>query len=135
MQECNLERKDPFILNDPEGHYQRGFKRGMLDNLAALTSKHYQESGATEIKGRNCPNEMAIGICKHPSKCHGYTKSPIIAMNVLDPEAKIPGTYAANWPIGKKIGRTGRAGFYPVYLPLRWINRHLRAIAVNRQKM
>ncbi|ASO06386.1 uncharacterized protein DUF1501 [Arenibacter algicola] len=95
--------KDPVLyLNDPKG-ITKEVKREMLDNLAALNDKHYQDSGDPEIKSRIAQYEMAYRMQTSVPNVMDTANEPDYIYEMYGPEAKIPGTYAANCLLARRL--------------------------------
>ncbi|MCK0156429.1 DUF1501 domain-containing protein [Cellulophaga sp. F20128] len=95
--------KDPVLyLNDPKGT-TKDTKRAMLDQLAALNDKHYQEFGDPEIQSRIAQYEMAYRMQTSVPNVMNIDDEPDYIYKMYGTDAKIPGTYAANCLLARKL--------------------------------
>ena len=95
--------KDPVLyLNDPEGISKQS-KRDMLDQIAALNDKHFQESGDPEIQSRIAQYEMAYRMQTSVPDVMNTENEPDYIYKMYGADAKIPGTYAANCLLARRL--------------------------------
>ncbi len=95
--------KDPVLyLNDPEGTTKRT-KRAMLDQLAELNDQHYQKSGDPEIQSRIAQYEMAYRMQTSVPEVMNTEKEPDYIYKMYGADAKIPGTFAANCLLARRL--------------------------------
>ncbi len=95
--------KDPVLyLNDPEGTTKRT-KRAMLDQLAELNDQHYQTSGDPEIQSRIAQYEMAYRMQTSVPEVMNTDKEPDHIYKMYGADAKIPGTFAANCLLARRL--------------------------------
>ena len=95
--------KDPVLyLNDPKGTTKET-KRAMLDKLAALNDKQFQESGDPEIKSRIAQYEMAYRMQTSVPGVMDIDDEPDYIYKMYGTDAKIPGTYAANCLLARRL--------------------------------
>ena len=95
--------KDPVLyLNDPKGISKVG-KRAMLDQIAALNDKHYSESGDPEIQSRIAQYEMAYRMQTSVPEVMNTDGEPDYIYKMYGTDAKIPGTYAANCLLARRL--------------------------------
>ena len=95
--------KDPVLyLNDPEGTTKRT-KRAMLDQLAELNDQHYQTSGDPEIQSRIAQYEMAYRMQTSVPEVMNTDKEPDYIYKMYGADAKIPGTFAANCLLARRL--------------------------------
>ena len=95
--------KDPVLyLNDPDGTSKRT-KRAMLDQLAELNDQHYQESGDPEIQSRIAQYEMAYRMQTSVPEVMNVDKEPDYIYKMYGADAKIPGTFAANCLLARRL--------------------------------
>ncbi|WP_190810796.1 DUF1501 domain-containing protein [Flagellimonas sp. S3867] len=95
--------KDPVLyLNDPKG-ISKETKRSILDNLAELNEKQYQEFGDEEIQSRIAQYEMAYRMQTSVPDVMNTEKEPDYIYKMYGAEAKIPGTYAANCLLARRL--------------------------------
>lgn len=95
--------KDPVLyLNDPEGTTKKT-KRAMLDELAELNDQHYQTSGDPEIQSRIAQYEMAYRMQTSVPEVMNTDKEPDHIYKMYGADAKIPGTFAANCLLARRL--------------------------------
>lgn len=95
--------KDPVLyLNDPQG-ISKSTKRAILDNLAELNEKQYQEFGDEEIQSRIAQYEMAYRMQTSVPEVMNTEKEPDYIYKMYGADAKIPGTYAANCLLARRL--------------------------------
>lgn len=99
--------KDPVLyLNDPDG-VSRSDKRVMLDKIADLNHKHYDEVGDEEIHSRIAQYEMAYRMQMSVPEVMDIKKEPESIIKMYGAEALIPGTYAANCLQARRLAENG----------------------------
>ncbi|MGX1928540.1 DUF1501 domain-containing protein [Flagellimonas sp. 2504JD4-2] len=95
--------KDPVLyLNDPQG-ISKETKRSILDNLAELNEKQYNEFGDEEIQSRIAQYEMAYRMQTSVPEVMNTENEPDYIYKMYGAEAKIPGTYAANCLLARRL--------------------------------
>lgn len=95
--------KDPVLyLNDPKGT-TKDTKRAILDKLAALNEKQYEEFGDPEIQSRISQYEMAYRMQTSVPDVMNIDDEPDYIYKMYGSDAKIPGTYAANCLLARKL--------------------------------
>ncbi len=95
--------KDPVLyLNDPKG-ISKETKRAILDNLAELNEKQYQEFGDNEIQSRIAQYEMAYRMQTSVPEVINTENEPDYIYKMYGADAKIPGTYAANCLLARRL--------------------------------
>ncbi|MEM9648687.1 MAG: DUF1501 domain-containing protein [Bacteroidota bacterium] len=95
--------KDPVLyLNDPKG-ISKSTKRAILDNLAELNEKQYQEFGDSEIQSRIAQYEMAYRMQTSVPEVINTENEPEYIYKMYGADAKIPGTYAANCLLARRL--------------------------------
>lgn len=95
--------KDPVLyLNDPEGTTKKT-KRAMLDQLAELNDQHYQNTGDPEIQSRIAQYEMAYRMQTSVPEVMNTEKEPDYIYKMYGADAKIPGTFAANCLLARRL--------------------------------
>jgi uncharacterized protein (DUF1501 family) len=99
--------KDPVLyLNDPEG-ITRQDKRKMLDKIAELNSMHYDEMQDSEIQSRIAQYEMAYRMQMSVPEVMNLNDEPESVIKLYGAEALIPGTYAANALLARRLAENG----------------------------
>lgn len=95
--------KDPVLyLNDPKG-ISKETKRAILDNLAELNERQYEEFGDNEIQSRIAQYEMAYRMQTSVPEVMNTEKEPDYIYKMYGADAKIPGTYAANCLLARRL--------------------------------
>lgn len=95
--------KDPVLyLNNPDGTTKKT-KRAMLDQLASLNDQHYRETGDPEIQSRIAQYEMAYRMQTSVPEVMNTDKEPDYIYKMYGADAKIPGTYAANCLLARRL--------------------------------
>jgi len=99
--------KDPVLyLNDPEG-MTREDKREMLDKVAELNTAHYDDVLDDEIQTRIAQYEMAYRMQMSVPEVVDLKKEPESVIKLYGAEALIPGTYAANCLLARRLAENG----------------------------
>ncbi len=95
--------KDPVLyLNDPDG-MNKATKRNMLDHLAELNDSGYEDYGDPEIKSRIAQYEMAYRMQTSVPDVISTEKEPDYIYKMYGADAKIPGTFAANCLLARRL--------------------------------
>lgn len=99
--------KDPVLyLNDPDG-ITRKDKRSMLDQVNKLNEQHFHQVGDEEIKSRIAQYEMAYRMQMSVPEVMDLKKEPDSVIKLYGAEALIPGTYAANCLLARRLAESG----------------------------
>ena len=99
--------EDPVLyLNDPDG-MNRQARRDMLDNLAALNHLSYEEFGDPEITTKIHQYEMAYRMQTAVPEVMDLSKEPKAIINLYGDDCKVPGTFAANCLLARKLSESG----------------------------
>jgi hypothetical protein len=99
--------EDPILyLNDPAGTTREG-RRRMLDQLAELNTMAFEESGDPEIKTKIQQYEMAYRMQLAVPELTDLGREPDSIVNMYGPECLVPGTYAANCLLARKLSESG----------------------------
>jgi hypothetical protein len=99
--------ENPILyLNDPEG-LDRHERRKMLDNLAALNDINYKQFGDPEINTKIQQYEMAYRMQTAVPEIMDVSKESDDIVKMYGPECLIPGTYAANCLLARKLSENG----------------------------
>lgn len=99
--------EEPVLyLNDPSG-LDRTRTRKMLDHLAELNSLSYQEFGDPEIQTRIQQYEMAYRMQTAVPELTDVSKEPDDIVKMYGPECLVPGSYAANCLLARKLSEAG----------------------------
>jgi hypothetical protein len=99
--------EDPVLyLKNPEG-MDKNSRRRMLDHLAELNTLSYQEFGDPEIQAKIQQYEMAYRMQSSVPELTDLTKEPDHIIKLYGPECLVPGTYAANCLLARKLSEAG----------------------------
>jgi hypothetical protein len=95
--------KDPVLyLKNPEG-ISSDSRRKMLDRLAELHAIQYEDLGDPEINARVAQYEMAYRMQTSVPEVMDVSKEPESVYQLYGPEAKQPGTFAANCLLARRL--------------------------------
>jgi hypothetical protein len=95
--------KDPVLyLNDPDG-LDRETRRRMLDTFRALEEEQHARVLDPEINARIAQYEMAYRMQASVPEAMQLEDEPDHIFDLYGPEAKIPGTYAANCLLARRL--------------------------------
>jgi hypothetical protein len=95
-----------LYLSDPAG-IDRGLRRQMLDRLAQLNQKQFDETGDPEIVTRIAQFELAYRMqMSVPELTDLSSESPAV-FDLYGPEVRRPGTFAANCLLARRLVERG----------------------------
>ncbi len=95
--------EDPVLyLSDPPG-IDRKARRRMLDRLAVLNRLHHDEFADPEIVARIAQYEMAYRMQASVPELVDTSDEPDSTFRLYGDDAKIPGTYAANCLLARRL--------------------------------
>lgn len=98
---------DPVLyLNDPSG-IDRNLRRSMLDGLAKLNDLQQQQDGDPEIATRVQQYEMAFRMQASVPSLTDLSDEPQSTFDLYGPNAKTPGTFAANCLMARRMVERG----------------------------
>jgi hypothetical protein len=98
---------DPILyLNNPEG-MDMASRRKMLDQLETLNQMSYQEFGDPEITARIKQYEMAYRMQTAVPEITDLSKEPDHIVKLYGADCLVPGTYAANCLLARKLSEAG----------------------------
>lgn len=98
---------DPVLyLNDPSG-IDRNLRRSMLDGLAKLNNLQQQQDGDPEIATRMQQYEMAFRMQASVPSLTDLSDEPQSTFDLYGPNAKTPGTFAANCLMARRMVERG----------------------------
>lgn len=98
---------DPVLyLNDPAG-VKGTDRRRMLDKIAQLNEISYKEFGDPEIYAKIQQYEMAYRMQTAVPEVTDVSKEPADIVKMYGPECLVPGTYAANCLLARKLSESG----------------------------
>ena len=99
--------EEPVLyLNDPAGLDKAG-RRRMLDNLSELNSLSFENFGDPEIQTRIQQYEMAYRMQSSVPELTDLAKEPDHIIKMYGPECLVPGTFAANALLARKLSEAG----------------------------
>jgi len=99
--------EDPILyLNNPEGT-DRTARRKMLDNLSELNNMAYDDFGDPEIKAKVQQYEMAYRMQTAVPELTDLSKEPDHIIKMYGPDCLVPGTFAANCLMARKLSEAG----------------------------
>lgn len=99
--------EEPVLyLNNPEGIDNQA-RRRMLDKLAELNSESHKEFGDPEIQARIQQYEMAYRMQSSVPELTDLSKEPDHIIKMYGPECLVPGTFAANALLARKLSEAG----------------------------
>jgi hypothetical protein len=98
---------DPVLyLNDPYG-VKSADRRKMLDKISALNEINYNEFGDPEINAKIQQYEMAFRMQTAVPEVTDVSKEPDDIVKLYGPNCLVPGTYAANCLLARKLSENG----------------------------
>ena len=99
--------EDPILyLNNPKGMDMSSRKK-MLDHLATLNEMGYQEFGDPEIHAKIKQYEMAYRMQTAVPEITDLSREPDHIIKMYGPDCLVPGTYAANCLLARKLSEAG----------------------------
>jgi hypothetical protein len=108
--------KDPVLfLKNPEGVSAQS-RRMMLDRLAELHRQQYVDLGDPEINARVAQYEMAFRMQTSVPEVMDVSNEPQGTFDLYGPEAKDPGTFAANCLLARRLAERN-VRFIQLYHP------------------
>jgi hypothetical protein len=99
--------EDPVLyLGNPEGQ-DRTSRREMLDRLAKMNDLSFQRFGDPEIQSRIQQYEMSYRMQTAVPELTDLSKEPDHIVRMYGPDCLVPGTYAANCLLARKLSEAG----------------------------
>jgi hypothetical protein len=99
--------EDPILyLNNPEGQ-DRTSRRDMLDQLSKLNSMAFEQFGDPEIQSKIQQYEMSYRMQTAVPELTDLSKEPDHIIRMYGPECLVPGSYAANCLLARKLSESG----------------------------
>jgi hypothetical protein len=95
-----------LYLNNPDG-IDKADRRRMLDKLGALNEVSYKEFGDPEINTKIKQYEMAYRMQTAVPEITDMSKEPESIIKLYGPDCLIPGTFAANCLLARKLSENG----------------------------
>lgn len=98
---------DPVLyLNNPPGISQKN-RRRVLDHLKQLNQKYLEKEGNPEVYSRMAQYEMAYRMQSSVPETMDISQEPDYIFDMYGPESRIPGTYAANCLLARRLAERG----------------------------
>jgi len=98
---------DPVLyLSNPDGVCNSG-RRAMLDRLGALNREQFQNELDPEIESRIAQYELAYRMQTSVPEVTDLSKEPDEVFELYGPDARRPGTYAANCLLARRMAQKG----------------------------
>lgn len=99
--------KDPVLyLNNPAG-IDRGSRRKALDLIKSLNEREQAKSGDPEIESQIAQYEMAYRMQTSVPGVVDISNEPPYILDMYGKDAQIPGTYAANCLLARRLAEQG----------------------------
>lgn len=99
--------EDPVLyLKNPEGHDKES-RRAMLDELAQFNSAAFENFGDPEINTRIQQYEMSYRMQSAVPELTDLSKESDTTIKLYGPDCLVPGTYAANCLLARKLSESG----------------------------
>ena len=95
-----------LYLEDPTG-IEKTDRRRMIDYLAKLSKVQFDAHGDNEINQRIAQYEMAYRMQTSVPEAVDVTKEPDYVFDMYGPDARKPGTYAANCILARRLAERG----------------------------
>lgn len=99
--------EDPVLyLGNPAGR-DKASRRRMLDKLSELNSKNFDNFGDPEINTKISQYEMAYRMQTAVPELTDLSREPEHIVRLYGPDCLMPGTYAANCLLARKLSEAG----------------------------
>ncbi|MBN7810603.1 DUF1501 domain-containing protein [Algoriphagus sp. H41] len=99
--------EDPVLyLSDPNG-MTRDQRRKMIDQIAAMNDLSYREFNDPQITAKVQQYEMAYRMQTAVPEITDTSKEPDSVVKLYGPDCLVPGTYAANCLLARKLSENG----------------------------
>ncbi|MEO5890439.1 MAG: DUF1501 domain-containing protein [Ferruginibacter sp.] len=95
-----------LYLNNPES-INKTDRRKMLDKLEELNAQTFAESGDPEVNAKVQQYEMAYRMQTAVPEITDVSKEPEDIVKLYGPDCLVPGTYAANCLLARKLSENG----------------------------
>ena len=95
-----------LYLNNPDG-IDKADRRRMLDKLAEMNDLGYKEFGDPEINAKIQQYEMAYRMQTAVPEITDMSKEPESIIKLYGPDCLVPGTFAANCLLARKLSENG----------------------------
>jgi hypothetical protein len=98
---------DPVLyLNNPPGHDSVS-RRHMLDQLAAFNTEAFERVGDPEVQSKISQYEMSFRMQTAVPELTDLRNEPDHIIRMYGPDCLVPGTYAANCLLARKLSEAG----------------------------
>lgn len=95
--------EDPVLyLNNPEGISNEN-RREMINHLSSMNNEYYKNDGNPEVYSRMAQYEMAYRMQTSVPETMDISKEPDYIFDMYGPESRIPGTFAANCLLARRL--------------------------------
>jgi Protein of unknown function (DUF1501) len=99
--------EDPVLyLNNPQGQ-DKVSRRDMLDHLAKLNAMSFENYGDPEIQAKVQQYEMSYRMQTAVPELTDLSREPDHIIKMYGPDCLVPGTYAANCLLARKLSEAG----------------------------
>ncbi|KIC91446.1 DUF1501 domain-containing protein [Flavihumibacter sp. ZG627] len=99
--------ENPVLYLNDHASVTRADRRHMLDQLEALNEEGLREFGDPEINAKIQQYEMAYRMQTAVPEVTDISKEPESVIKLYGPECLVPGTYAANCLLARKLSENG----------------------------
>src|ERR1700761_8827975 len=99
--------EDPVLYLSNQDGINRNDRRKMLDKLSELNELSYKEFGDPEIATKIQQYEMAYRMQTAVPEIMDVSKEPDDIVKMYGPDCLVPGTYAANCLLARKLSENG----------------------------
>ncbi len=98
---------DPVLfLSDPPG-VSKTNRRSMLDALAKMNARHFEEAGDPETQARIAQYEMAYRMQTSVPELTDLSKEPKHVLDMYGPDVNKPGTFAQHCLLARRMAQRG----------------------------
>ena len=99
--------ENPVLYLNNQEAISKMDRRSMLDQLAALNQENFKAFGDPEINAKVQQYEMAYRMQTAVPEVTDLTKEPESVVKLYGPDCLVPGTYAANCLLARKLSENG----------------------------
>ena len=99
--------ENPVLYLNNQEAISKMDRRSMLDQLAALNQENFKTFGDPEINAKVQQYEMAYRMQTAVPEVTDLTKEPESVVKLYGPDCLVPGTYAANCLLARKLSENG----------------------------
>ena len=98
---------NPILYLQDQAGMDRNARRKMLDKIAALNNLEYEQYGDPEIAAKIQQYEMAYRMQTAVPEIIDTSKESDSVIKMYGPDCLVPGTYAANCVLARKLSESG----------------------------